>query len=195
MLSESLSTAFLVMLERLNPVERAIFLLHDIFEYDYTEIAPIVGKNEANCRQIGRRARDHVHAHRPRFEPSAEKRDHLLQQFLHAVSDGDVPSLVGLLADEITLWTDGGGKVAAARRPIQGATAVARLIAGLSQHALAGATVAPALLNGQPGLLVYADDTLLAAMVLQIAGERIQGIYVVANPDKLQRVMQHSPNL
>src|SRR4051794_12486942 len=116
-LADSLSLAFLVVLERLNPVERAIFLLHDIFGYDFAEIAPIVGKTAANCRQLARRAREHITKQRPRFAPAPAERERLTRQFIAACTSGDLPGLVATLTADITLQSDGGGKAVAARRP------------------------------------------------------------------------------
>ncbi|HEY7909915.1 MAG TPA: RNA polymerase sigma-70 factor, partial [Thermomicrobiales bacterium] len=132
-LADSLSLAFLVLLERLTPVERAVFLLHEVFGYPYEEIAGIVEKNAANCRQIGQRARRHIHADRPRFDPSPAEQERLTQQFIVSCTSGDLGALVAILADDITLWADGGGKVAAARRPIHGAENVARFLGGLAK--------------------------------------------------------------
>jgi RNA polymerase sigma-70 factor (ECF subfamily) len=129
-LSESLSQAFLVVLETLSPVERAVFLLREVFDYPFEEIAGIIGKNPANCRQIARRARRHVDERRPRYTPSPEEQDRLLDEFVGALAAGDVPRLAGLLADDATLWADGGGKVTASVRPLQGADKIARGMIG-----------------------------------------------------------------
>lgn len=188
LLAESLSTAFMVMLERLNPVERAIFLLHDIFDYDYTEIAHIVGKRVANCRQIGRRARAHVNAHRPRFEPSATKRERLFAHFIGAVADGDMSGLLNLLAEDATLWSDGGGKVAAARLPVHGADKVARFLVGLRQRG-PDATIDVVAINGQPGACIYQAGQLIVAVSVHIVDEHIQGLHFIVNPDKLERLV------
>jgi RNA polymerase sigma-70 factor, ECF subfamily len=130
-LDESLSMAFLVLLKSLNPVERAVFLLHVIFDYDYGEITRIVGKNEANCRQIARRARQSVAARRPRFDRSPEQGEQLTRQFVEACTSGDMEGLLGLFSEDVTLWSDGGGKVAAAPYPIYGPERVARFLLGV----------------------------------------------------------------
>ena len=188
-LHESLSMAFLVLLESLTPVERAIFLLHDVFGYDFSEIAGIVGKSEANCRQLARRARGYVEARRPRFESSATQQDRLTQQFLRACATGDLPALVATLADDITLWADGGGKVRAARNPIHGADAVARFILGVLRKAPEGLDTRVTRVNGQPGVVSYLAGQPVAVLLFDVVHERIQGLRFVVNPDKLQHLV------
>src|SRR5213592_576220 len=128
--ADSLSMAFLVLLESLTPVERAVFLLRETFGYGYDEIASMVGRSEANCRQIAVRARKQIEARRPRFEASPHGRDEITSKFMDACATGDLKELVDLLADDIVLWSDGGGKVRAAHRPISGREAVARFVLG-----------------------------------------------------------------
>src|SRR5262249_15057440 len=170
------------------PLERAVFLLHDVFAYDYAEIARIVGKSEANCRQLGHRARDYVAARRPRFDPSVEQQERLTRQFLQACTTRDLPGLVATLADDITLWSDGGGKVRAAPRPIHGADAVSRFLLGVLPKAPPGIETRPARVNGQPGLLSYLDGQPIAVLLFDIADGRIQGLRFVVNPEKLQHL-------
>jgi RNA polymerase sigma-70 factor (ECF subfamily) len=184
---ETLSLAFLALLERLTPVERAVYVLHDLFGYAHDEIAEVVGKSSANCRQILVRARRHVDAGRPRFEPSRERRQALLDRFLAAVRVGDVDALVGLLAADAVHYADGGGKARATPKPIYGADKIARLWANL------GTTQGPYELravdvNGQPGVAgLAADGTLLAVVTLDVADDRVQAVRAVVNPDKLAR--------
>jgi RNA polymerase sigma-70 factor, ECF subfamily len=184
---ETLSLAFLALLERLTPVERAVYVLHDLFGYSHDEIAEIVGKSSANCRQILVRARRHVDEGRPRFEPSRERRQALLDRFLAAVRVGDVDALVGLLAADAVHYADGGGKARATLNPIYGADKIARLWARL------GTTQGPYELravdvNGQPGVAGLAPDgTLLAVLTLDVADDRVQAVRAVVNPDKLVR--------
>jgi RNA polymerase sigma-70 factor (ECF subfamily) len=147
-LDESLSMAFLVLLESLTPTERAVFLLREVFDYDYAEVSHIVGKSEANCRQIARRARESVAARRPRFEHSPEQQERLMRQFLRACTTGDMPALLELLADDVTLWSDGGGKARAALNPIHGPDRVARFFLGVLQKAPSALTIRPAMING-----------------------------------------------
>jgi RNA polymerase sigma-70 factor, ECF subfamily len=182
---ETLSLAFLVLLERLTPVERAVYVLHELFGYSHDEIAPIVEKSVANCRQILRRARRHVDAGKPRFEPSRERREALLARFLAAVRAGDVDGLVGLLAADAVHYADGGGKARATLLPIYGAEKVARLWAQL------GTTqgpyeLRPADVNGQPGVAAYSPEgDLLTVLTVDVADDRVQRVWAVVNPDKL----------
>jgi RNA polymerase sigma-70 factor (ECF subfamily) len=187
-LHESLSMAFLVLLESLTPLERAVFLLHDVFAYDYAEIARIVGKSEANCRQLGHRARDYVAARRPRFDPSVEQQERLTRQFLQACTTGDLPTLVATLADDITLWSDGGGKVRAAPRPIHGADAVGRFVLGILRKAPPELETRPARVNGQPGLVSYVDGEPIGVLLFDIADDLIRALRLVVNPDKLEHL-------
>ncbi len=182
-LHESLSMAFLVLLESLTPVERAIFLLHDVFAYDFHEIAGIVGKGEANCRQIARRARQQIQAQRPRFDPDPVHREQLMEQFIAAVTDGDLSGLLSTLANDVTLWTDGGGKMTAALRPLVGAELVAAFILGIMRKI--PSTNQRTLVNGQPGLTIMTERG-ASVLTLDIVDGQIQAIRVVANPDKLR---------
>lgn len=187
-LAESLSLAFLVLLETLSPVERAAFLLRDTFGYEYAEIARIVGKGEANCRQMVRRARLHLAERRPRFPVRPEQRERLTREFLRTCTSGDLDGLVALLAEDITLWSDGGGKVLAARKPVRGADKVARFLLGLVAKAPGVLTVRQTEVNGQPGFITALDGQLANVLTLDIAGDRIRGIHIVVNPDKLRGV-------
>jgi len=191
---ETLSLAFLTLLERLTPVERAVYVLHDLFGYSHDEIAEFVGKSVANCRQILARARRHVDAGRPRFEPSRREREALLERFLEAARAGTVAGLVELLAADAVSYADGGGKVRATPRPIHGAEKVARLWASISDPARIGPyTVRVADVNGQPGAIAIGPDgSVLGVMTLQVAGGRVQSVWAVVNPDKLARVQPAS---
>ncbi len=184
--ADSLSLAFLVVLESLSPVERAVFLLREIFDYDYPEVAQIVGKSEANCRQMVHRARQHLVAHRPRFDVSPTQREKLTRQFFAACTQGDLPGLIGLLTEDIVLTADGGGKASAATRPVYGPNNVARFVIGLAKKAPAATVYRFAQINGQPGLLYYVNQKIDGVMVLDIVGEQIRGIQNVRNPDKLR---------
>lgn len=188
-LAESLSMAFLVMLETLGPVERAVFLLREVFDYDYEEIAGIVGKSTENCRQMLRRARERLVAGRPRFEAKAEEHLRLTQQFLATAATGDVPALVALLAKDATLWSDGGGKAAAARNPIYGADRVARFIVGVLRKSGQDAReVRMVHVNGEPGLVAYGDGRARYVVTLEVGDDCIQAIRIVVNPDKLRAI-------
>ena len=186
--AESLSLAFLVLLERLAPVERAVFLLHDVFDLEYVEIARIVEKTETNCRQILARARERVGTNRHRFEVDKRRAEALLERFNAAAGSGDLDGLVALLADDITLVADGGGKAKGAlTKPVHGSVPVAKVVLNTMRRLIpAGVVFRPATLNGRPGLIAYAGQTPQAAVIFEIGPERIESIYVVANPDKLQ---------
>ena len=188
--SDSLSMAFLLLLERLGPVERAVLLLHDVFGYEYREIAPIVDRTEANCRQLARRARERVHEQRPRFETSSEQRARLAERFFAAVGDGDVDGLVELLAADVAVYGDGGGKTPQWSRPIVGADRVSRLFANLGRQLRErDGTFELREVNGQPGALVRASDgKLVNVFVLDVADGAIQTVRSVINPDKLQHL-------
>ncbi len=187
-LAESLSMAFLVLLERLSPIERAVFLLHEVFDFEYAEIARIVEKTEANCRQILTRARKHVGAPRARFEADPRQAEGLMQRFTQAAGAGDMDGLLAVLAGDITLWADGGGKVpGAALKPVRGATSVARFVMGIMRRIVPPeTTVRPAEINGQPGFIAYVTGRPQAALIFDIRDERIHTIYAIGNPDKLQ---------
>lgn len=191
-LADSLSIAFLLMLERLSPVERAVLLLHDVFDFDYSEIATILEKSEANCRQLLTRAKKHLGESRARFDVDPAQADRLLAGFTQAVRAGDVAGLLGMLAEDITLWADGGGKVpGAALQPVHGAESVANFVVQRARGgASRGGTVRLTRINGQPGFVVYVAGAPLAAMALGIRDGRIHDIYAIANPDKLHAISQ-----
>ena len=188
--ADSLSLAFLVLLERLSPLQRAVFLLHEVFGYGYAEIAGLVGRSEDNCRQIAARARRHVEDGRPRFESSRRQREELARRFFAAVEQGDTEGLVGLLADDVVMYGDGGGKAPALATPVHGAERVARFLLGLARRgAGAGIRVRPAEVNGHPGLLaIDPDGRLLGVLALDIADGRVQTVRSIVNPDKLRHL-------
>ena len=187
--ADSLSMAFLVLLESLTPVERAVFLLREVFDYGYDEIARVVERSEDNCRQLYVRARRHIDDGRPRFEASRQQRDELAQRFLAAAQQGDTQALVELLAADVVVYGDGGGK-APSWKPVYGRDRVAKLMAGTFTQALdLGATVQLTQLNAQPGLMFVDDEGRVAAvMSLEIADGVIQTIRGVTNPDKLSHL-------
>ncbi len=193
-LDESLSMAFLVLLESLNPVERAVFILREVFDYDYDEIARIVGKSEANCRQIAHRARQSVAARRPRFERSPEQEERLTQQFVEACMNGDMEGLISLLSEDVTLWSDGGGKVAAAPYPIHGPERVARFLLGVLRTVPPGFSARPAQINGAAGVVGYVDGRPTGVVALDVAGGRLRGVRIVVNPEKLRTIPSSSPS-
>lgn len=185
-LAESLTMAFLVLLESLTPLERAAFLLREVFEYDYPEVAAIVERGEVHCRQMVRRARQRIAERRPRFKVSLEQRERLTERFFLACRKGDMDGLVALLAEDVTLWSDGGEKVRAALRPIYGAVKVARFLLGVQSKLPPGVACQPAEVNGQPGLISYLKDQPIGTLALDIQEGRIKRIYLVVNPEKLR---------
>ena len=186
---ESLSMAFLVVLERLTPVERAVFLLREVFEYQYAEIADFLGLSEGNCRQILGRARGHVSEVRPRFETSERKRDDLLERFLTATSSGDMEGLLALLATDVVLHTDGGGKAVAAPNLIHGARNVARGAVGTLNKLLPkNLEYRVTDINGEAGVVSYLNGKPYSVLTVEVREGRIQAIYIVSNPDKLGHV-------
>ena len=185
-LADSLSMAFLVLMESLSPIERAVYLLRQVFDYDYPDIARIVGKSEVYCRQIVSRARQHLARHRPRYEVLPGQQQQLSQQFAQACFSGDLSGLMATLAEDIVLQSDGGGKIKAAMRPVYGPDRVARFLQGILNKMPPGRTIRPAQINGQPGFIIYVDTQPQLVMILDIMGEGIHRVYVVANPDKLQ---------
>jgi RNA polymerase sigma-70 factor (ECF subfamily) len=185
-LVDSLSTAFLVVLEALSPGERAAFLLHDVFGYEYPELARILGRAEPACRQLVTRARRRVSERRPRFEVSREEHTRLLNEFLHASAAGDLDGLVGLLAEDAVLRSDGGGIVTAARNPIVGANRVARWLLGVAEKAPPGLTTTVETVNGLPGIVMRLDGALFGVGSIEVRDGRIHDIYIQVNPEKLR---------
>jgi RNA polymerase sigma-70 factor (ECF subfamily) len=192
---ESLSMAFLVLLERLTPVERAVFLLREVFEYEYSEIAAALSLSEPNCRKILERARQHVSAMRPRFKASARKQSDLLQRFLQATATGDLDGLVALLSSDVVLHSDGGGKAIAVPNLVHGAGNVARgVIHGLHKLVPKDRVVRMAQINGAPGIVTYVSGKPFSVLTLDAVEGRIRGIYIVTNPEKLSHLPELSAN-
>ena len=189
--ADSLSMGFLMLLENLTPVERAVFLLHEVFGYDYGEIAEVVGKSEDNCRQIAVRARRHVQDGQPRFEASREQREALAQRFFEAAGAGDQEGLLGLLAADVVAYADGGGKGLAFPKPVHGRDKVARLLMGAAAGGVRAGVVGmrSVQINGQPGALyVDADGAPIAAVTLDIVDDQVQTLHAVSNPEKLRHI-------
>jgi RNA polymerase sigma-70 factor (ECF subfamily) len=188
--ADSLSMAFLLVLERLTPVDRAVFLLYDVFGYSYREIAEIVGKTEANCRQLAARARRYVKDEKPRFETSHEERERLAERFFAAVQDGDFDGLVAMLADDVTVYGDGGGKAPQWMLPVAGADKVARLLSSVGRDARENQIMIEVReVNGQPGAaLRTSDGQLINVFALDIVAGVIQTVRSVINPDKLRHL-------
>jgi RNA polymerase sigma-70 factor (ECF subfamily) len=187
--ADSLSLALLVVLESRSPEQRAAFLLHDVFDYPYPEIASIVGKSENNVRQLASRARRHVEQRRPRFETTREQQQELAARFFAASEQGDLAGLEALLAHDVELVADGGGKVPALPRALRGRSQVARTLIDIVRRRSAvipRIQVRPAEINGRPGALYLdGEEHLVLVVALEIAGDRITGIRSVLNPDKL----------
>jgi RNA polymerase sigma-70 factor (ECF subfamily) len=189
---ESVSMAFLVLLERLNPVERAVFVLREAFGYSHREVAEVIDSSEANSRQLYARARKRVaEADGGAFRRAAQAaRTDLVERFLAAAEDGDLAALERMLAEDVTVWVDGGGRVGAARRPIRGVDRVTRYLAGSLRLAGHRVRLSVAEVNGAPGLLAWTGEALVGVLVPEVVGDRISGIRIVADPDKLR--LSHS---
>lgn len=188
--ADSLSMAFLVLLESLSPVERAVFLLREVFGFAYDEVAGVVCKTEDNCRQIAARARRHVEARRPRFEASRRQRRELAERFFAAVEGGDIGGLMELLAADVAMVGDGGGKAPAIRRPLHGSKRVARFLVGVGRELRrVEVRIRPTEINGQPGAITFdRDGRLINVFSLDIADGRVQTIRGILNPDKLRHL-------
>jgi RNA polymerase sigma-70 factor (ECF subfamily) len=190
-LASSLTTAFLVLLEQLTPTERAAFLLRDVFDYDYPRIAAVIGHSEASSRQLVTRARKHLDANQPRFEPDGALRHELLERFLAAAEEGDIETLEQLLADGATLYGDGGGKVKTVREPVVGAAAVARFMVEITRlrREIGEFAVELADVNGQPGRILWTPDgEVFDVLSIDVVDGRIHAVRIVRNPDKLVHI-------
>ena len=191
-LADSLSFALLVVLESLSPEQRAAFLLREVFDYPYDRIAEIVGKSEDNVRQLTARARRHVEERKPRYEPSVELRDELAQRFIAAAREGELGQLESLLAEDVVLHGDGGGKAPALAKPLQGRSRVAKTLVAWARtgERAGGVEFRPVEVNGQPGAIAIdvVEQAILSVLVLDIADGRIQAVSSVVNPDKLRHL-------
>jgi RNA polymerase sigma-70 factor (ECF subfamily) len=190
--SDTLSLAFLVLLEELTPLERATYLLHDIFGYSFEEVGRSLGRSPAACRQLGARARRHVEERRQRFDADFEHGRQLTDQFVVACATGDLSGLLSMLSEDVVVWTDGGGKVRAAVRPVVGAYRSSRFLLHVAKkvEGLPHAVV----LNGQPATVFVDAGIVVAALALDISEGRIVGVRVVSNPEKLERLTGRLPN-
>ncbi|GJF30659.1 RNA polymerase sigma24 factor [Kitasatospora sp. NE20-6] len=189
--AESVSVALMVVLETLTPLERAVFVLHEVFGYSHPEIADTLGRTPAAVRQVAHRARAHVQARRPRYRPEPRVRRQVTERFAAAVGGGDLHALLELLAPEVTLWADGGGKaVAAGLRPVHGRDRVARVLVQGAGRTGTGLEVRWARANGDPSALLFRGDTPFGVLVLDLTpdGEQVAGVYFLTNPDKLTHV-------
>ena len=185
-MAESLTMAFLVLLENLSPAERAAFLLHDVFDYDYAEIAQMTGKTEANCRQTVHRAKEHITARQHRFDPSREETDRITARFIETTRSGDLSGLIALFSEDAVMTSDGGGKAKAALHPVKGADSIARFVMGVLRknedlnplHTLTE-------INSQPAFMTTISGRLASVTILDIRDGLIRNLFIVANPDKL----------
>jgi RNA polymerase sigma-70 factor (ECF subfamily) len=193
-LADDLSFALLLALDRLSPQERATFLLHDVFDVPFSEIATMIDRSEPACRQLAPRARRAVRHERPAPTVTPDHHAHLLQAFIEAVASGDLSGLTGLLREDAVALTDGGGRKTAALNPIYGAGKVARFFIGVAGKA-AGREIRiePAMINGSVGALLYMDGELDHSLSISIDGDKIAAVYLVRNPDKLQRAPRSVP--
>ena len=183
--------AFLVLLERLSPVERAVFLLRDVFDFGFDEIADIVGKSEENCRQIAVRARRHIQERKPRFEASRKRREELAHRFFEAVRAGETTGLVDLLAADVVIYSDGGGKASALRHPLYGREHVTRMLRMFPTwlEELGAVERRAAEINGQPGAVFFdAEARAVLVVALDVAGGQVVAVRAVTNPDKLRHL-------
>jgi RNA polymerase sigma-70 factor, ECF subfamily len=194
-LSDSVSVALLVLLENLSPTERAVFVLRDVFNYEFREVSLIVEKSEANCRQLLSRAHQHLAARRPRFESSPEQQERLVEAFIRASTHGDAQELMEILTDDIRFVSDGGAETRALRRPVVGMENVLRFLIheGPRQRPVIS-SYRRAVINGQPGFIAYSDGKPHAAVIFDIDHDRIRTIYLVVNPEKLQRLPPALPS-
>ncbi|MGW0431529.1 RNA polymerase sigma factor SigJ [Micromonospora sp. NPDC003197] len=189
--AESSSMALLVVLETLAPAERAVFVLHEVFGYAHTEIAGILGRNPSAVRQLAHRAREHVRARRPRYRVDPRLRQEVTERFLSAALGGDLEALLRVLAPDVTLWTDGGGKgPATSLRPVHGRDEVARLFVAIASNVPSGLDVRYRWVNGDPSAVLFVSGSPFAVLVLDLTrrGDQVCGVYSVTNPDKLARL-------
>jgi RNA polymerase sigma-70 factor (ECF subfamily) len=196
-MDETVSVAFLVLLEKLTPVERAVFLLREVFGYPYADVADVAGKSEAACRQALHRARQHLRDSHARFVVPAAERDRLAGRFFAAVRDGDLAGLEAMLSDDVVFYGDGGGQAPAVREPVRGPARVARFVLGLARQARRlGIQLEPVQVNGQPGARALAPDgTIQAVLSLDISNSRVGAIYNQINPGKLSHLAARTPRI
>ena len=188
-LADSLSLAFLVLLESLTPTERAVFVLREVFNYEFSEIGPIVEKSEANCRQILTRARKQVEERRPRFDASPEDAERLIHQFGLAVRTGNIEELLNMLAEDVIFVSDGGGKARAVLRPIYGADCVSRLLVEATRKfGSTTETTHPAIINGLPGTISFEGGRATRVVAYGVRAGRVHSLFVITNPDKLRHL-------
>lgn len=193
-LADSLSIAFLVLLESLNPTERAVFILREGFDCEFADIARIVEKSEANCRQILVRARERIVERRPRYDVSRTEAEKLVTRFLEAVRNGDVESLLANMAENVVLVADGGGKPGALLKPMHGAEPIARIMVNVTRKlTLPTDEICRATVNGMPGVVRFRDGQAQGVLAFGIVGGRIEAVFIIGNPDKLRHLHRPDP--
>lgn len=194
-LHDSISIAFLTLLEQLTPLERAVFLLREVFGYEYVEIAEIVGREETACRQMLSRAKKHIAEHRPRFKPTPEAHRQILHRFMQATSTGELDGLMQLLTEDVTLWADGGGKTRGATlRPLHGRETVARFMLRSVRFAPGEYQVELSEVNGELAVIIRTEGNVFVVLSITVDGEHICEIRAMGNPDKLKWVSGKSPD-
>lgn len=187
--AESVTMAFLVLLEKLRPMERAVFLLTQVFDYSHDEVGKLLDQSPANCRKLLQRAREHLNRDQPRFETLEGDPDEVASRFVKAIQKGDMNELLGLLREDITLWSDGGGKVSAARVPLEGRERVAKFLVRIAQLMPQSTTsVQQTWVNGEPGLIVRTENHIESVFVLEIKNAQVENLRVIRNPEKLQHL-------
>src|SRR5215813_3100416 len=191
--AEDVSFALLAVLERLSPLERVVFVLRSAFDFTFEEIVPVVRRDAATCRKIFSRARARVIEEQPRFTVDRKRHLALLRNFAEAARGGDMAGLVSLLADDVVLHGDGGGKALATKKPVVGNKAVAQFIIAVTRTVPAGVILEENDLNGAPGLVLRADGRAVLAILIDTDGERVHSVYAVANPDKLDALARRAP--
>jgi RNA polymerase sigma-70 factor (ECF subfamily) len=187
-LTESLSMAMLVVLDNLTPVQRAVFILREVFDYDYTSISEIINKSESHCRKIAQRARESVREKKPSLKKNTTKQKVFVTSFIKALQNGELAELKNMLAKEAILYSDGGGKVAAAPKPIAGAAKIAKFLTSLRRKLTQSLRMEFAEINGGPSIIFYLDGQLYNVWSFYIDNDKIQNIYVVLNPEKLEHI-------
>lgn len=193
-LADSLTMAFMLVLEKLGPVERAVFLLREVFDYDYADIARIVGKTESNCRQIVRRAKTQLLATPKPSPPPSEQAQRIVEHFVAATASGQVTDLLALLTEDATLYSDGGGYVAAAGRPIHSADHISRFFIGIQPRWPADTELRFVGINGRPGVLMLSAGRIYNAVSFDLTGDRVRNIYIIRNPHKLRHLVTSPSN-
>ncbi|MEX2347253.1 MAG: RNA polymerase sigma-70 factor [Balneolaceae bacterium] len=191
-LADSLSMALLVVLKKLTPIQRAVFILHEIFDYDYSHISGIINKPETNCRKIAQRAREQVGKNKPRFKPAEEQHQKLVKLFIEAVKDGQTADLENMLAEDAIFYSDGGGKVTSAGKPIKGFQKITRFLMGIRKKAPEGTHFEFRHVNGHPGVVAYIGDNLHSVWSFFIEEGKIRNMYVVLNPEKLEHLKKRA---